>query len=311
MLIKMHYTSVNPIDVKRASGYGNRLLSLKKAAHFPLVLGNDVVGEVLESGPRASDFQRGDWVVGVNPTGPRGTHSTHALIPETLLRRVPDGSSTTDLACLPYTFMTLWNAFQALKLHEDLVRGKKVLVYAGASALGQLCTQMLSRWGAKVVSMASRRHQDDCLSMGAAVFMDRHLLPIDSLPQDFDLTFNFGSWEADQALVRRLRPGAIGHASTVHPLMSAIDSNGWLKGGWEALQAFKRSKSIAQACGARYTWTIFNPTSSGMDALIHAVTHHGISLNVGKLTPLTAVGDAFTHIAEQRRGRAVLACQRV
>ena len=37
---------MNPIDARRASGYGRRLLGLKAAATFPLVLGNELAGVV-------------------------------------------------------------------------------------------------------------------------------------------------------------------------------------------------------------------------------------------------------------------------
>ena len=44
--VRLAATSVNPIDLKRAGGYGRRLPGSKGAAHFPLVLGNDLAGWV-------------------------------------------------------------------------------------------------------------------------------------------------------------------------------------------------------------------------------------------------------------------------
>jgi NADPH:quinone reductase-like Zn-dependent oxidoreductase len=44
--------AVNPIDVRRADGYGRRLLSLMKASEFPLVLGNDFSGQLPQWEPR-------------------------------------------------------------------------------------------------------------------------------------------------------------------------------------------------------------------------------------------------------------------
>ena len=40
VLVRVEASSVNPIDARRAGGYGQRLLGLKGAAKFPLVLGN-------------------------------------------------------------------------------------------------------------------------------------------------------------------------------------------------------------------------------------------------------------------------------
>src|SRR4029077_1534760 len=57
--------SVNPIDVRRAEGYGLRLLSLLGAGKFPIVLGNDFVGTVASVGAQVSTFKPGDRVYGV------------------------------------------------------------------------------------------------------------------------------------------------------------------------------------------------------------------------------------------------------
>jgi NADPH:quinone reductase-like Zn-dependent oxidoreductase len=55
--IAVEAASVNPIDVRRAEGYGRRLLSLLGASRFPMVLGNDFVGTVVTVGRgRASAF---------------------------------------------------------------------------------------------------------------------------------------------------------------------------------------------------------------------------------------------------------------
>ena len=58
--VAVEAASVNPIDVRRAEGYGRRLLSLLGASRFPMVLGNDFAGAVVRVGARsASDFAIG------------------------------------------------------------------------------------------------------------------------------------------------------------------------------------------------------------------------------------------------------------
>jgi NADPH:quinone reductase-like Zn-dependent oxidoreductase len=52
--IAVEAASVNPIDVRRAEGYGLRLLSLLGAGKFPLVLGNDFAGTIATTGARVS-----------------------------------------------------------------------------------------------------------------------------------------------------------------------------------------------------------------------------------------------------------------
>ena len=66
--IAVEAASVNPIDVRRAAGYGRRLLSLMGASRFPMTLGNDFAGVVVAVGSgRASAFAIGERVYGVKP----------------------------------------------------------------------------------------------------------------------------------------------------------------------------------------------------------------------------------------------------
>ena len=55
--VAVEAAAVNPIDVKRSKGYGRRLLSLRRAAKFPLVLGNDFAGTVTAAGAAVSAFK--------------------------------------------------------------------------------------------------------------------------------------------------------------------------------------------------------------------------------------------------------------
>ena len=73
--IAVEAASVNPIDVRRAEGYGRRLLSLLGAGKFPMVLGNDFVGTVANSRAHVSAVKPGDRVYGLKPASVDGTHA--------------------------------------------------------------------------------------------------------------------------------------------------------------------------------------------------------------------------------------------
>jgi reticulon-4-interacting protein 1, mitochondrial len=76
--IAVEAASVNPIDVRRAAGYGRRLLSLMGASRFPMTVGNDFAGVVAAVGSgRASGFAIGERVYGAKPPSRDGTHASH------------------------------------------------------------------------------------------------------------------------------------------------------------------------------------------------------------------------------------------
>ena len=197
--------SVNPIDVRRAEGYGRRLMSLLGAGKFPLVLGNDLAGTVTAVGSRVSTFKVGDLVYGVKPTSADGTHASHVLVKAAHVVAAPQGRCLPALAAIPYSFVTMWLAVRGAGLTRENAAGKKVLVHGAAGGLGTLALQMLSTWGARVTAMARPAAFDACREAGAAEVVDSTDKPFASLDRSFDATLNFATWDDDLALGRPLR----------------------------------------------------------------------------------------------------------
>ena len=66
ILVRVHAASVNPIDYRMRSGYGETLLNvwrkIENLDEFPLTLGRDFSGEVVKRGRLARRFRAGDKV---------------------------------------------------------------------------------------------------------------------------------------------------------------------------------------------------------------------------------------------------------
>lgn len=310
VLVRVEASSVNPIDAKRSTGYGRRVLALKHAASFPLALGNDLAGIVQAVGPGEPTWRPGDRVFGLLPTGPRGAHASHVLAQARHLRAAPANYSSPELAALPYTFTTCWLALQSVGLDQHNAKGKEVLVHGASGGLGQLALQVLNRWGARVTAICSTPHVQTCKSLGAASVLDRTRQALSTLPTCHDVSLNFAAWPDDAALISRLKPGAMGHATTVHPLLDSIDTHGWIRGGWRAFRAWSAMRDLALATGGRgtrYAWTIFQPNGQALDALQQLLdAQMGLHLPLGLIVPLAQGEQAFAHVAQQRAGRAIL-----
>jgi NADPH:quinone reductase-like Zn-dependent oxidoreductase len=155
VLVQVQATSVNPIDVKRAAGYGHRLLGLKGAARFPLVLGNDVAGTVKDIGVGVARFARGQRVFGLLGTGRAGgAHASHVVVPQDLLLPAPDDVDPTALAALPYSFTTMWLALRSIGISGDNARGARVLINGANGGLGRLAMQVLCHGAARLLQSA-------------------------------------------------------------------------------------------------------------------------------------------------------------
>ncbi|KXU83881.1 hypothetical protein CI15_25470 [Paraburkholderia monticola] len=307
VLVRVDATSVNPIDVKRARGYGQRLLSHKGAGKFPLVLGNDFAGEIVSVGARVGQCGPGDRVMGLVPTGRKGSaHATHLTVDARLARPAVDGLASTALAAFPYTFTTLWLALRGAGINEGNAKGQKVLVHGASGGLGQLALQILAALGASVTAICSTANIELCRNLGATAVWDRTRCHLEELPDHFDAGLNFGAWEDEATLLGRLRQGALGYATTVHPLLGHIDRCGLLSGAWRSRQDWRFMQSLASATGARYRWIVFQPDEGALDMLYQFLARGALRLSVGVSVPFASADLAFEHAARHRKGRAIL-----
>jgi NADPH:quinone reductase-like Zn-dependent oxidoreductase len=309
VLVRVEATSVNPIDVKRAAGYGRRLLGLKGAATLPVVLGNDVAGVVQEVGGGVSRFSKDQPVFGLVGTGRTpGAHASHVLVPQEQLVAASAPTSSSALAVLPYSFTTMWLAVMSTGLRPSNATGMNVLVNGANGGLGRLALHLLRTWGSRVTAICAQGTREDCVALGAARAVERGPGCIESLPADYHVVLNFGSWDDDPSLASRLAADACGQATTVHPLLANFDRFGWLRGALASRRDWTKVRSLVakRAPQARYAWTVFKPDRRALDALDESVREHGLSLPVGLAVRFQDAGAAFEHVALGKAGRAVL-----
>lgn len=308
VIVRVRACSVNPIDVKRAGGYGRRLLSLKGAYGSQLVLGNDFSGVVVRIGADVKGIQPGRSVFGCVPTTARGSHAGVVKVDAAQVQLLPHGVAHEQACVLPYTFSTLWQALKALGLNEVTAKGRTVLILGASGALGTLATQVLSHWGAAVTAVARSSQAAACLRAGAVRVVDREAGGLTRLGPSFDVTLNFADWAQDQALIRCLNVGAIGHATTVHPLMANFDNLGWLRGALRTLaQWWQHSRAVKAASpGAAYSWVLYKPDPVAMKALGALLEGGVVSLPVERALPFADARQAFDHVGAGGGGRIVL-----
>lgn len=309
VLVQVQATSVNPIDVKRAAGYGRRLLGLKGAARFPLVLGNDVAGIVKDIGAGVTRFAPGQRVFGLLGTGRKGgAHASHVVVPEDLLLPAPHDVDPAALATLPYSFTTMWLALRSTGITANNARGARVLINGANGGLGRLAMQVLRHWGSEITAICGKGQRQAGLDLGAKVAVEHGPGCIESLPSDFDAVLNFANWDDEALLASRLGARAMGHATTVHPLLANFDQRGWLSGALACRRDRGRVRAIvaSRAPKASYSWTIFKPDREALDALAEGVRARRLALPIGITRSFDNALAAFDHVSGGKPGRAVL-----
>lgn len=303
ILVRVQAAAVNPIDVRRRAGYGSRVFALMGAARMPLVLGNDFAGTVAAVGRGVTASRVGDAVFGAKPPSSAGTHASHVIVRAEHALRQPAGVDVLALAALPYNFLTASRAIADAGITAATVRGREVLVHGASGGLGLLATWLLHDMGAQVTAVAGAAGLAACQAAGAATVIDRRRHALRDLPRRYAATLNFANWDDEASLLRLLPADALGHATTVHPMLGNVDRHGLLRGALATLRQKRRMRALAPP-GARYAWTVFRPEPGLYAALARCAPRLLAPVCTGY--PLNAAAMAHRHVEQGLPGRAVL-----
>ncbi|XP_054050794.1 reticulon-4-interacting protein 1, mitochondrial isoform X5 [Rissa tridactyla] len=167
VIIKVHAASLNPIDLSMRSGYGATALNMKRDplkiksmdTEFPLTLGRDVSGVIMECGLSVSYFKPGDEVWAAIPPWKQGTLSEFVVASGNEVSFKPKCLSHTEAASLPYVGLTAWSAVnQVGGLNKSNCGGKRfdfILDNVGGST-EKWALDLLKKWsGATYVTLVT------------------------------------------------------------------------------------------------------------------------------------------------------------
>lgn len=169
VLIKLHYSGINPSDVKMRAG-----LSLGgMAMPFERVIPHsDGAGEIVSVGEGVTGFNAGDRVFVFNAGFKRahGTAAEYLTIPAIQTCPLPDATSMTHGACLGIPAMT---AVHAMTRAQSL-EGKRVLISSGGGGVGRYCIEVARAMGAKTIitTASSALSQETAQKAGADLILD-------------------------------------------------------------------------------------------------------------------------------------------
>jgi len=139
VLIKVHATSINPVDVKMAGGMAKML---EKNA-FPYKIGYDVAGTVAAVGTSVTLFKPGDEVYSRIPSEYRGAVAEYALSTESATALKPESLDFVSAAAIPLAALTALQSMQhADKALPGGLKGKTVFIPAGMSGTGSFAVQL-------------------------------------------------------------------------------------------------------------------------------------------------------------------------
>jgi len=171
LLVRVHASSVNPVDMFIAAG------GLKEMAEheFPVTLGRDFAGVVEQVGSRVARYRVGDEVFGfllhANPTVHDGSWTELITVPEdNLVAAKPRDLDFAHAGAVPLAAIAAIAAFDALAPAE----GETVLVVGAMGGVGSFFVQLAAASGANVITPALPEDHDYLRGLGVSELIDRN-----------------------------------------------------------------------------------------------------------------------------------------
>ncbi|NNM60348.1 MAG: NADP-dependent oxidoreductase [Legionellales bacterium] len=181
VLIRMHAAGLNPIDWKIREGY----LQSKYPLAFPLTLGMDFSGTIVEIGKNVKNFQIGDEVYGMSNifNGGTGTFADFFSVDASFCAHKPSKLTHTEAAVYP---MAGISALQALTLHINQHEGGKILIHGGAGGIGSFAIQIAKYFGLYVATTVSEKNRQFVEDLGADEMINYKVQKFEHLLHGYD-----------------------------------------------------------------------------------------------------------------------------
>ena len=162
ILVRVVASGVNPADPLILNGkYAKEF-----GTHLPLVLGYDMAGVVVKTGPKITKLKVGDPVYAYLLWG--GGWAEYCISNEAESVIKPKSLNFAEASAVPLAALTAWQAFELGKVHS----GQTVLIHGGSGGVGSFAIQIAKARGARVIATASTANQDLLKQLGADMAID-------------------------------------------------------------------------------------------------------------------------------------------
>lgn len=201
LLVKVHAAGVNPIDWKIRKG----MLKIISGNKFPMVLGFDLAGVVLQVGSQVSNFRVGDEIYG-SVGLPGGAYAEIAAVPEKVAAVKSTNSSFEEAAALPVAALT---ALQSLRDKANIKPSQTVLINGASGGVGIFAVQIAKALGAEVTGVCSSKNLDFVKSLGADSLIDYTQQDFTQNRIEYDIVFDAVGKQTFDNCKKVLKPNGI------------------------------------------------------------------------------------------------------
>ncbi|MDB5802249.1 MAG: NADP-dependent oxidoreductase [Rhodocyclales bacterium] len=183
VLIRVAAASINPLDLKLASGVMKQVFPLQ----FPYTGGTDVAGTIEHVGSQVTNWQADERVIVRALPTKGGAFAEYVVAAAANVARIPQSLPFLQASGLPTAAGTAW---QALFDEAHLAHGQSVLVHAGGGGVGSFAIQFAKAVGAKVIATTSADGVDLARRLGASEVIDYRATDFRSKASNVDVVLD-------------------------------------------------------------------------------------------------------------------------
>ncbi|MCA1405058.1 NADP-dependent oxidoreductase [Ensifer sp. IC3342] len=221
--VRVHAVGLNPPDWYLREGYKMLPPEWQPPISFPVILGTDISGVVEAVGGDVQGFSVGDEVYAMVrfPEGMAGdsrAYAEYVSVPASDVALKPAGIDHAHAAAVPMALLTAWqflvdlghdepNPLQPKRHIPVSLGGKTVLVNGAAGGVGHFVVQIAKLKGARVIAVASGKHEAFLRNLGADQIIDYTRTTPEDVARDIDLVVDAVGGPDSGRFLRTLKRG--------------------------------------------------------------------------------------------------------
>ncbi len=292
---------MNPVDFKLRDGK----LRLLRRYRFPLILGHDCAGEVVQVGEDVTQFKVGDRIFSRPRNGRIGTFAEFIAIDQSEAALMPPNLNYHEAASLPLVALTSW---QALVDVAQLKPRQQLLIPAGSGGVGTFAIQLAKHIGAEVWTTTSGKNLEFVKSLGADHAINYQDEDFEKRVNNLDVVFDTLGGDSLDRSFAITRPNG-----WVVSIAGSPDYRNAEEMGLDMLRSLLlrvvglRVNSRARRAGVNYRFIFMKPLGEELAQIAALISEGVIKPVVDRIFPISECQSAIEYSASGRaRGKIVI-----
>lgn len=251
---------------------------------LPLILGSDLSGEIVATGPGVSELRVGEQVYGVTNPQFVGAYAEYALASAAMVSSKPTSLTYIEAASVPVISVTAW---QALFDQAHLKAGQTVVIHGAAGNVGSYTVQLARRAGVQTIATVATDDIPFVRDLGADTVIDYRTQRFEEEVRNADAVIDLVGGETQSRSFQVLRRGG--------RLISAVSGP---------------DQHLAERHGVEAGFFLVNVTSQYLAEIARLVDSGKLRTRVGAVLPLADAREAhlmLERVRPQPKGKIVLA----